>query len=318
MYLKLLEDFVCLANLKSFTAASRERNISQSALSRRVKSLEQWLGAQLIDRDSKQFSLTSQGRIFFPEAEAILRKIYNLREAVRAVDMSEDLEIAVASQNSITQTLFPDWVKLLESRLGHIYVRLVSEKLNVCIDLFNRGEVNYLFCYSHDSWTLPLDEKKFSYCTIGKENLIPVSAPADDKALFSLPGSTKDPIPYVAYTHSSLFGKAVDQLIQLNSHRCFLSRRYENAYSHILKSLVRENLGLAWLPESSIGSELRSRELCRAGDKNWDIELDIRFYYHKQPKSELEKAILNISNEMADDVKSVPAQSVVHVLNTFK
>ncbi len=64
MDIKLLEDFVCLAAQESFTAAARERNVTQSALSRRVQSLERWLGTGLINRDSKTFALTPQGRIF--------------------------------------------------------------------------------------------------------------------------------------------------------------------------------------------------------------------------------------------------------------
>ena len=46
MDIKLLEDFVCLATLENFTAASRERRITQSALSRRIKALEEWLGTE--------------------------------------------------------------------------------------------------------------------------------------------------------------------------------------------------------------------------------------------------------------------------------
>ena len=85
MDIKLLEDFVCLAAQESFTAAARERNVTQSALSRRVQSLESWLGTALINRDSKTFALTAQGRIFVSEAEVILRRLYNAREAARVL-----------------------------------------------------------------------------------------------------------------------------------------------------------------------------------------------------------------------------------------
>ncbi|MCP4286865.1 MAG: LysR family transcriptional regulator, partial [Gammaproteobacteria bacterium] len=277
MDIKLLEDFVCLAALESFTAASRERNITQSALSRRIKSLEQWLGTDLVDRDSKNFSLTPQGRIFVPEADVTLRRLYNAREAVRVLGNNGDFEITVAAQNSIAQTLFLDWVKRLEARFDRVFIRLLSEKLSECIKLLNRGHVNYLFCYANESLTLPIDEKKFTYTTIGKESLIPVTIPNQNKTpLFSLPGSRRDPLPFVAYAHDSIFGKAVDQLIQDKSHHCFLSRRYENPYSHTLKSLVKEKLGFAWLPKTSIVSDLEQGSLCRAGDEHWDIEFDIR------------------------------------------
>jgi DNA-binding transcriptional LysR family regulator len=301
MDIKLLEDFVCLATLESFTAASRERHVTQSALSRRVKSLEEWLGTELINRDSNSFNLTPQGRIFVPEAEVILRRLYNAREAARVLDSNGEFEIAVAAQNSIAQTLFLDWVKRLETRLDNVYVRLISEKLSECIDLLNQGHVNYMFCYANEALTLPIDEKKFACTTVGKDYLIPVSAPRPDrKPLFRLPGTAESPLPFVAYAHESVFGKAVDQLIQDKTHHCYLSRRYENAYSHTLKSLVKEKLGLAWLPQSSILDDLEGGVLCRAGDDHWDIEFDIRLYCHHSANSSQDITILETSQEMAD------------------
>jgi len=160
--IKLLEDFVCLARLENFTAASLERNITQSALSRRIKALENWLGAQLIFRDSKNFSLTLEGRLFISEAEVILRRLYNAREAVSSMQSKKVVEIAVAAQNSIAQTLFLDWAKRLEVQFENIYIRLLSEKLADCIELFAQGKADYLFCYSHEALSLPLDEHKFS------------------------------------------------------------------------------------------------------------------------------------------------------------
>ena len=50
MELKWLEDFVALVQAQSFSRAAEARNITQSGLSRRIRSLEQWVGAELVDR----------------------------------------------------------------------------------------------------------------------------------------------------------------------------------------------------------------------------------------------------------------------------
>lgn len=304
MDIKLLEDFVCLANLQNFTAASLERHITQSALSRRIKSLELWLGTQLVNRNTNTFDLTPQGKMFVTDAEAILRRLYNAREAARALGSSSDFEINVAAQNSIAQTLFLSWVKRIEKRLDSVYVRLISEKVTDCIDLLNQGHVDYMFCYANDNVSLPIDESKFSYTTIGKDRLIPVSMPQvhTGEPSFALPGSPEKPIPFVAYTHDSLFGKAIGKMVQNTNHKCYLSRRYENAFSHMLKSMICERLGFAWLPLSSISSELSEGKLCRAGDERWDIEFDIRLYYHHTARSEREQTVLKTSLEMAEEL----------------
>jgi DNA-binding transcriptional LysR family regulator len=303
MAIKLLEDFVCLAAQESFTAAARERNVTQSALSRRIKSLEDWLGTDLVNRASNSFELTPQGRFFLTEVEVILRRLYNAREAARVLASEGDFEITVASQNTIAQTLFPEWVKRLESRLEGVYVRLVSEKLSECIDLLLQGRVNYMFCYAHESLTLPIDEQRFAHTTVGKDLLIPVTVPdAEGKPLFHFPGSAEQPVPFIAYVHDSVFGKAVDRVIQDKDRHCYLSRRYENPYSHTLKSLVMEKLGAAWLPQSAITADLASGRLCRAGDERWDIEFDIRLYYHHAAASSREQTIFETSLEMAQDL----------------
>lgn len=303
MDIKLLEDFVCLARLESFTDASVERNITQSALSRRIKALENWLDVKLINRDSKNFNLTVEGRVFISEAETILRRLFNAREAVHTIHSGRELQITVAAPNTIAQTIFLDWAKRLEEKFGNIYIQLVSENLNDCVELFTQGKVDYLFCYGHDMLNLPISQNRFSSLTIGNDSLIPVTIPdQNNRPLHFLPGSENHPIPYVAYEHESIFGKAVDQLVQDISHNCYLSRRYENTYSHTLKTMVREGLGVAWLPQSIVQLDFEKGQLCRAGDQHWDINFDVKLFHHHDVNSSRETAILKTSIEMSKSI----------------
>ena len=59
MDINWLGDFACLARTLNFTRAAEERNITQSAFSRRIKSLENWLGVPLIQRSSYPVQLTA-------------------------------------------------------------------------------------------------------------------------------------------------------------------------------------------------------------------------------------------------------------------
>jgi DNA-binding transcriptional LysR family regulator len=49
MELKWLEDFLSIATTRSFSRSTEARNASQSAFSRRIRSLSLWLGADLLD-----------------------------------------------------------------------------------------------------------------------------------------------------------------------------------------------------------------------------------------------------------------------------
>ena len=61
---KWAEDFLCLADTRSFSRSASERPYSPSAFSRRIQSLAVWLGTELIDRSCMPPSLTPAGHVF--------------------------------------------------------------------------------------------------------------------------------------------------------------------------------------------------------------------------------------------------------------
>ena len=61
MELRWLQDFLMVAETGNFTRAAERRNTSQAAFSRRIKSLEAWLGFDLIDRSVYPTQLTAAG-----------------------------------------------------------------------------------------------------------------------------------------------------------------------------------------------------------------------------------------------------------------
>ena len=52
METKWLEDFVSLAETRSFSRSAQLRHVTQPAFSRRIQSLEAWAGSDLVDRSS--------------------------------------------------------------------------------------------------------------------------------------------------------------------------------------------------------------------------------------------------------------------------
>lgn len=75
MNTKQIHYFVEVTKRKSFTKASQELFICQSALSKAIKELEKDLGVQLIDRAAKGFRLTPEGKNMYEKAQICLRKI---------------------------------------------------------------------------------------------------------------------------------------------------------------------------------------------------------------------------------------------------
>lgn len=72
MNINQLKYFVAVAEQRSFTKAATQYYLSQTAVTQQVRALEETLGVQLLDRNSRPVSLTPAGAVFLKEAKAIL------------------------------------------------------------------------------------------------------------------------------------------------------------------------------------------------------------------------------------------------------
>src|SRR5689334_12131142 len=112
-----LEDFLAILECGGFSRAAERRNITQPALSRRVRALEHWIGTPLLDRGSHAVTLTAAGARFRATAEETLRRLQHGRdEALEAAQASSET-LRFASTHALSLTFFPGWLRGLEARL---------------------------------------------------------------------------------------------------------------------------------------------------------------------------------------------------------
>jgi hypothetical protein len=93
---KWLEDFVSLAETRSFSRSAQLRHVTQSAFSRRIQSLEAWAGVDLVDRSSYPTRLTAAGATFYLQAQEILQSLQSSRAQLRSPEAAH-MELRVAN-----------------------------------------------------------------------------------------------------------------------------------------------------------------------------------------------------------------------------
>jgi DNA-binding transcriptional LysR family regulator len=76
--------FIDVVDAEGFSAAARRIGRSKALLSKYVRELEDELGALLLNRTTRQFSLTEAGHVYYRTASEILKEIDNLADLVRA------------------------------------------------------------------------------------------------------------------------------------------------------------------------------------------------------------------------------------------
>ena len=86
MDLAVLQTFVDVVKRGSFAAVARDRNIDPSSVSRAIAGLEKELGIRLLQRTTRQLSLTEAGRIYFQRIDLLVEEMQQARHA--AADMS--------------------------------------------------------------------------------------------------------------------------------------------------------------------------------------------------------------------------------------
>lgn len=83
MRLNQLRYFVGIVNAGSFTAASKQLLVAQSALSRQINELEKQLGVLLLNRGRHGVTLTEEGQHFYERMSIILDQLYAAQEDVQ-------------------------------------------------------------------------------------------------------------------------------------------------------------------------------------------------------------------------------------------
>ncbi|TNE89380.1 MAG: LysR family transcriptional regulator [Rhodobacteraceae bacterium] len=282
--IKWLLDFLSLVDTRNFSRSADERATTQPAFSRRIKALEEWIGATLFDRGQHPIELTAAGQRFRPVAEEVLRRLLQSREEIRQIGENTESTISFAATHSLSLVFFPSWIRRIERDTGILRTRLESNKIGTCVQALMRGECHFMLSPTHSSVEMQLPEDRFSSVAVGEDRLLPVSAPEEDgEPIHALPGSKDRPVDYLAYIGSAASGQAVDFLLKHHDQAPVLQRVFDSHMAGVLKSMAVQGRGVAWLPESEILPELETGALVLAGPETYIIPSEIRLFRSLEP-----------------------------------
>jgi len=122
MELRQLRYFVAVAEEGNITRAAAKIFLSQPALSRQIKALEDEIGQRLLERSAHSFRLTPGGETFLPKARELLQQADRLSRSVRVVNPGERLRIGYAP--SMAENLLPKALKNFVAAHPRFHVEL--------------------------------------------------------------------------------------------------------------------------------------------------------------------------------------------------
>ncbi|MEX8498694.1 MAG: LysR substrate-binding domain-containing protein [Leptothrix ochracea] len=285
METRWLEDFVSLAETRSFSRSAQLRHVTQPAFSRRIQALEAWAGADLVDRSSYPTRLTPAGKTLLPQALEILGSLQAARNLMRGHQVSSQDMIEFAVPHSLAFTFFPHWVMDLRQRFGAFKSRLVGLNVHDAVMQLTEGSCDLLLAYHHASLPLQINPERYEMLSLGTETLAPYAkADGEGLPLFALPGSAHDRVPFLGYSSGAYLGRLVDLLLKQASGQIYLDPIYETDMAEGLKAMALEGHGVAFLPSSSVRKELRAHRLVPAGpqrgahERAFEVSMEVRLY----------------------------------------
>ena len=280
METKWLEDFVSLAETRSFSRSAQLRHITQPAFSRRIQSLEAWAGIDLVDRSSYPTRLTAAGETFHAQALEIVGSLQATRNMMRGHAAAGADVIEFAVPHSLAFTFFPHWVMDLRQRFTALKSRLIALNVHDAVMHLTEGSCDLLLAYHHPSQPLPLPPERYEMLSLGVETLAAYAkADANGEPLFRVPAPPGQNVPFLSYASGAYLGRMVEAITRLAAPPLNLESIYETDMAEGLKAMAIEGHGLAFLPTNSVARELNAGRLVRAAPPGQhELTMEIRIY----------------------------------------
>ena len=164
MRLEWLEDILAVVETGSFNAAAARRNVTQPAFSRRIRAIEDYVGAELFDRDRKPVGLKPSISAQQEEIKRLVSEMKDLLYELRRQGREANNRIVIASQHAITTSRAPGIIEAFSNTID-VSVRLRSANRDECLALLMTKQADLLLNYQSvaaASFTLVLGSMRYS------------------------------------------------------------------------------------------------------------------------------------------------------------
>ena len=250
-----LEDFVFLARERNFSRAAELRHVTQPQFSRRIRALEMWIGAELVNRSGVPLSLTPAGEELLPVARRALTSLEDVRLRVRSQLGGLDW-VTLATGRTLSRTTVPNWLRRVKALAGDFRLRIMAGSIHEGATALEQGGADFLLSFAHPRLPLLLNDE-FESCAMGSDELLAVSAPRSDaRPLHALPGTERKPLPVLGYAPTLALHQILEDGLSRMKRDLHLRTSTESDFAESLHEQALQGGGVAWLPRGLVASVL--------------------------------------------------------------
>ncbi|MGD8414506.1 MAG: LysR family transcriptional regulator [Candidatus Latescibacterota bacterium] len=264
--------FYEIARHGSFTAAAGELMVSQSSLSIQIKQFEKELGGPLFDRRKGGVDLTEKGVVAYQVADRVFHEIDRLQSSLMETERRIRGMLSVGTVNSIGVYVLPQILTAFKARFPEVQIKIDFKGAEKVLDMLYSGKLDFAII----PWNRRYPDLTGVKITHNKLFLV---APADHPLAGKPSVSPRDleAFPFVGYEDGMQTRSMIDSLFK----RMSVSVEYsiESANTATIKHMVMAGMGLGFLPDNAVASEIRRGQLKRLDIPALMMTRDIVLYY---------------------------------------
>lgn len=261
--------FAAVARTGSFSAAARDLNRAQPAVSYAIAGLETQLGSQLFDRTSYRPTLTERGEVLLQRAQAVLAEAGEMISLAGALNEGVETSVRLAVDVMLPPNAMIPALQDFGARWPDVRLELRAEVLAAPTVLLQRGDADVAI-----GLVLRDSADEFVVHTIASEHLTTVCGP--QHPLAQLSGT----IPVrVLRQHTQLV--LSDRLEGGSQTSCGVvsERPWRISDLSLRLRLLRANIGFAKMPRHMLASELAEGALVELETELGETTIDFRLFY---------------------------------------
>jgi LysR family nitrogen assimilation transcriptional regulator len=251
-----LENFLAVARLGSVSGAARERRVTQPAVSRQVRAVEQAIGTKLFDRQGRSIQLTEAGRALQKHAADIVEQMAMLPDRVTAASHEPVGRVALGVPYSFGEFIIPPVLRRFHTRYPKVQFWIKQGYSGEILELLARGvlDVGLLYGGTRDPNIVlqPLIRNELGL-------LAPALPRARTSRARSIALAEVASLPLILPSRSHGLRELVEAAAARGGHRLNIAMEVDSIM--LAKSLVRAGLGHMLSAYSGAVRELKSGQL---------------------------------------------------------
>ena len=248
-----IETFLEVAKLSSFSRAAERRFRTQPAISSQIRSLEEEVGARLLDRSGGRVALTAAGKVFQKYAEETIEQRRVMMVALAEMHRVPRGEIVVAANEGTCLHILPEVFAEFKRQYPSVAVSVKRSEHQKILESLIENSCDFGVV------SMPIKDKRYTVVPIHRDELVvitPVNHPLAACPEVALADVAKYPLllPKLGRTRDAL-----ETLFHEHRLKPIVSMELDS--TELTKRFVAANVGIGFIPRSNVAEDVKAKVL---------------------------------------------------------